>query len=211
MQGVIWNLFLATIPVVLGYMLEWGMEVRGRQRNLPVVVCIPFLLVWLVFLPNTCYLLTEWRHLLFDARWAGLLDTGASDGNAMLSVAKWGLFFFLYSGTGVLLFTLSIRPVERMLRAAGQMPPLYAPFFFFLMSLGVYLGLKPRLNSWDILANPLEVWGYAVGAIFNTAILSAMVLFAMLLWAMYEAVDLWVDGIAAALRRWGLLPQTSKS
>src|ERR1051325_7098363 len=79
LHPVYWNLFLAIIPVPLGYLTAWALSKRGEKRNLPVWLAFPIALAWLVFLPNICYLLTEWRHLLFDAPWAGLRDRGDSD------------------------------------------------------------------------------------------------------------------------------------
>ena len=198
LRWVAWNLFLAVIPVVLGYGLAWALGGRGKYR-LPPFVCVILALVWLAFLPNTCYLLTEWRHLLFDERWEHLLDRGHADRNAMLATAKWALFFLAYSGTGLLLFTLAIRPLERWLRATGRRPLFYALFLFFLVSLGVYLGLIVRLNSWDLLKKPLFVWKTTLQALANPTLFVSILIFAVLLWITYEAVDLWVDGVVARL------------
>lgn len=210
LNGVLWNLFLAAVPVVLGYGLAWGLKGHGKQRRLPLFLCLPLGVVWLTFLPNTCYLLTEWRHLLFDPRLADLLDAAPTDKHAMLSTAKWALLFLGYSGLGVLLFVLAIRPMERWLRSTGHSTLPYAPLLFFLMSLGVYLGLIVRLNSWDIVTRPLFVWQTAVHALFYPPLLAAIGIFAALLWGLYEAVDLWVDGVAERLRRWGLAGSSAR-
>lgn len=206
LRGVIWNLFLAAVPVVAGYILAWGLARHGKRRNLPLVVCVPLGLLWLALLPNTCYLLTEWRHLLFDERWKDLLDSGRADRSAMLKTAHWAFLFAGYSGAGVLLFALAIRPMERWLRAARRHPVTYAPFFFFLMSLGVYLGLIERFNSWDLLTRPGIVWSEALSALAYPVLLVNILLFAAVLWGLYEAVDIWFDGVAERLRRFGLLP-----
>ena len=202
----LWNLFLAAIPVPLGYLTAWSLQRRGAKRALPIWVGIPLGIAWLVFLPNTCYLLTEWRHLLFDGRWAGLRENG-DDPYAMLSIAKWGLFFLAYSLAGVLLFTLSIRPIERWLRSAKQVFFFYAPALFFLTSLGVYLGLLPRLNSWDILQDPTAIWPRITHAFTSPTLLGAIAVFGVILWATYEAVDLWIDGL---LDRLGIAKGTRK-
>lgn len=199
-RNLLWNLFLAVVPALLAYLVAWGLG-KGGKRPLPLWVCLPLVLVWFVFLPNTCYLLTEWRHLLFDRRWAGLLDAGRTDRIAMLKTAKWALFFLAYSGTGVLLFALAVRPMEQWLRANGRNPLPFAPVFFFLMSLGVYLGLIERLNSWDIINRPRHVLDEAVEGVTNRMLLISIGVFAALLWALYEAVDIWVDGVAERIKR----------
>ena len=203
MGRVGWNLFLAAIPVGLGYGLAWGLGGRGKTRRLPLWVCLPLGVAWLAFLPNTCYLLTEWRHLLLDRRWADVLDVSDADNSAMFSIAKWALFFVAYSGSGVLLFVLSIRPVEQWLKAAGRSILVVAPLLFFVTSLGVYLGLVQRLNSWDLWNRPRYVWLITTHALVEPKLLGSIIVFALILWFLYEAVDLWVDGVLDRLKRWG--------
>jgi uncharacterized membrane protein len=205
LRGVTWNLFLAVIPVLLGLVVAWGLRRRGKDPNLPIWLTLPLMLVWLAFLPNTCYLLTEWRHLLYDQRWARLLDAGQQDAGAMLSVARWSLFFLLYSAAGVLTFGLAVRPVDRALRSTGFRPVLAAPFLFFLVALGVYLGLRARFNSWDFVTDPLPIWERTVGAFRSREVLSAVAAFGGVLWLIYLVVDVWVEGFLARLRQLGVI------
>lgn len=201
-----WNLFLAAIPVVLGYALAWGLGGKRRKRALPAWVAAPLGLVWLAFLPNTCYLLSEWRHLLIDDRWMGVVSAAqTNDPSAMYSLARGSLFFLAYSGLGVMMFVLAVRPIERWLRTVGVSMIAVAPFLFWLTSLGVYMGLIVRLNSWDLWNRPSHVVDVAVNAVANTTLLGSITVFAILLWILYEAVDLWVDGLTDRLRQWGLV------
>lgn len=200
--GVLWNLLLAVIPVVLAYLLAWLLRKRLKLAGI-LLLAVPLGIAWLAFLPNTCYLLTEWRHLLFDKRWEPLLDAGHENPAAMYGTAKWALFFLLYSGTGVFLFVLGVRPMEHWLRSTGQKSFLYAPFFFFLVSLGVYLGLVLRLNSWDLVRRPQFVVNVALEAVTSRPLLVAISVFAVLLWALYEGADIWVDGVRARFGKGG--------
>lgn len=206
LRAVGWNVFLAVIPVVLGYTLAWGLGGRSKKPRLPVWVCIPLALAWLVFLPNTCYLLSEWRHLLIDDRYAPIINAAQErDNRAILSTAKWALAFLAYSGTGVLLFVLAIRPVEQWLNATGRRLFMIAPFLFFLTSLGVYLGLVKRFNSWNLLdTEQLRlIWELSLSALQNPTLLTTILAFAGILWLLYEAVDLWVEAFVERLRKWG--------
>lgn len=198
-KGVLWNLFLAAIPAVLGYALGWSLSKRGKRRNIPLILCLPLAGAWIAMLPNSCYLLSEWRHFLFNEHWRYLLDASENDHAAMLDVAKWGLVFIGYSGIGVLFFVLAVRPVERVLRANGHNPILHAPAFFFVISLGDYLGLIVRLNSWNVINHPLIVWEAADNALFNPDALIPILIFAAILWVIYEAADLWMDGVKQRL------------
>ncbi|MFN3653543.1 MAG: DUF1361 domain-containing protein [Armatimonadota bacterium] len=195
-----WNLLLAVTPVVLGYGLAWLLGARFKYPALKWLLCLPLALAWLALLPNTCYLLTEWRHLLFDRRWAPLLEVGNRDREAMLETAKWSLLFLAYSGAGVLLLVLAVRPLEQRLRAWKVKPYAVAPFLFFLVSLGVFLGLVVRLSSWDLARRPGPAWEAVQAALTHQPALLSIVVFAALLWGVYEAADIWVDGVAARLR-----------
>lgn len=204
-RWILWNLFLAAIPVGAAYLLAWGAgALTVRKRRVPWLVWLPLAVFWFAFLPNTCYLLTEWRHFLFDQHFE-MLRGNAETNRMKLTVAKYGLFFLLYSGFGVLCFALSIRPVEALLRKAKINPLPWAVPFFFLISLGVYMGLIVRLNSWDIVTRPGYVFDIALNALLNLSLLKTMVFFAALLWILYEVVDIWVDGLMERLARNGLL------
>ncbi|MGC8667071.1 MAG: DUF1361 domain-containing protein [Chthonomonadales bacterium] len=201
-----WNLFLAFIPVALAHLLAWGWYPGSKKRRLPAPFGLALGVVWFLFLPNSCYLLTEWRHLLFDPKWMlSVENSRGQDHAAMLATAKSALLFLGYSGAGMLMFVLAIRPVERMLRAAGGRFFLFAPGFFFLISLGVYMGLIERVNSWDAFTHPAIVWEAIDDALFNRTVVTAVAVFGAILWALYEAVDLWVDGFRQSLVNMGLL------
>lgn len=199
---IAWNILLAVIPVAAAYLLAIGAsEYSLRPNGVTWLAWLPLALVWFAFLPNTCYLLTEWRHFLFDPYFTTWRMNADNNSMTRLIVARQGLFFLAYSGIGVLCYTLSIRPIERLLRRTRVSPLLLAPPFFFLTSLGVYMGLIRRLNSWDILARPRIVWDIAVHALTTPLLLEVIGVFAVLLWLLYELVDIWVDGVAQRFAR----------
>lgn len=202
-RWILWNLSLAAIPVVAAYLLAAGADALTlRRRWIPWPLWIPLALFWFAFLPNTCYLLTEWRHFLFDPHFENTRAAAEANRVEMLRVARHGLFFLCYSGFGVLCFALSIRPVEWLLRRAKINPLLLAVPFFFLNALGVYMGLIVRLNSWDIVTRPDYVLEVAFNAVRNPLLLQTILCFAALLWLMYETVDIWLDGLQTRLSRW---------
>lgn len=203
---VAWNIFLATVPVAAAYLLAYWTEQarawqKGAARLIYWLVWLPLVLVWFAFLPNTCYLLTEWRHFLFDPYFTSQRGMWDESANARLTAARYGLYFLVYSGIGVICYALSIRPIERRLRRTHPALLLIAIPFFFLTSLGVYMGLIRRLNSWQVLSNPQIVWDVALHALTSPRLLKIIVIFAFLLWLLYEIVDVWIDGMALRYRR----------
>lgn len=203
---IAWNILLAVVPVAAAYLLAYWIEqgrswARGAARLIYWLVLLPLVLLWFAFLPNTCYLLTEWRHFLFDPYYTSQRGMWDDSPYARLQVARYGLYFLVYSGIGVICYGLSIRPIERQLRRAHPALLLLAVPFFFLTSLGVYMGLIRRLNSWQVATNPGIVWDTAFHALTTPLLLKIIVIFAFLLWLLYEIVDVWIDGMALRYRK----------
>ena len=191
-KWVCWNIFLASIPVVVAYSLPGLLSLK--PRGAPRKIAIGALgVIWLAFLPNSCYLLTEWRHFFDLLESSGLYSQAQTQPGHTLQFLAYALFYFLYSGAGVLSFALSIRPVQRTLRQRYNLT-VPAAIFFFMMALGVYLGLILRLNSWDIIRQPGIVFASIWGVVDRPVLLGMIAGFAAFLWLLYEAVDIWIDG-----------------
>jgi uncharacterized membrane protein len=200
----LWNLGLAAIPVGAAYAFVSRVESAretGRRRTIFFAAVLG--LVWLAFLPNSCYLMTEWRHFLFGPHFKHVRDTTSPHDLSVLRVAKHAAFFLLYSGFGVVCFVLAIRPIARVLAGMKMRPEWLAVPFFVLVSLGVYLGLIPRLNSWDLVARPLMVADTAYRAVVNLPLLAVILVYAAVLWMVYLILDIWMDGLAV---RMGIYP-----
>lgn len=197
-RWVLWNGMLAMIPVVLAYSALWisGQHALGRWRYLFIAVLLP---VWFVFLPNTCYLVTEWRHFLHLLDAKDLYIRSQVDSSIFVPLLEMSLFYMLYSGFGMLTFTLATRPIERL--AMKRNIPLWswAIPFFTLVSLGVYLGLVPRFNSWDMIHHPKIILNVIASVAGHPRLAGFIVIFGMFLWLAYEALDLWIDGFS---ERW---------
>lgn len=197
-----WNTLLAAIPVALGYAILGLSQREGkRPRFLYHGVQLLLLGAWFAFLPNTCYLLTEWRHFLDElfntnlyAQWH--LDR---DGDAMVQLLLQTLFYATYSAIGVLTFALAIRPVHRLARRHLRRLWVWKALLFGAIALGVYLGLVARFNSWDLITRPEAVWASIRGAITHPKISLVIGAFALFLWGVYFATDTWIDGL---LLRW---------
>ncbi len=195
------NLLLAAIPAAAGYLIAAGIERWTlRKRKIPWAVWALPILAWLAFLPNTCYLLTEWRHFLFDSHFASVRDDAADNPFAMLTAAKQSLFFVGYSAIGALCFALSIRPMHHVLRKAKLNVVFWAVPFFLLVSLGTYMGLIVRLNSWDLIQHAPYVFRVFLHAASTPKLAEAIVIFAGLLWLLYIIIDMWVDGFMMRIK-----------
>ncbi len=191
--NVVWNIFLALIPVAVAWILV--NEARRKRvvgEALSKRVAIPALLVWIAFLPNTCYLVTEWRHYLETITSnPSIFRLARHSPHYMLNFLMMTAFYAAYSGVGVITYFMAIWPIDRWLKPSRAIKAA----FFFLCSLGVYLGLIRRLNSWDILHHPLHIVRDALVALSSPALGLLILGFGVALWALYFLFSLTVDGL----------------
>lgn len=193
-SNVPWNSMLALIPVALAYFIVWIARLRllGSIRY-PLVAALSA--AWLAFLPNTCYLLTQWRHFLNLVDSRDLFMRAHADSVLLVELVGLSVFYFLYSGFGMLTFALAIRPIERFAISKGAHTLFWAAPFFVALSTGAYLGLVLRFNSWDFAARPGAVWSAITEVGSRPTLAAFIVAFGIFLWISYEAIDVWIDGL----------------
>jgi uncharacterized membrane protein len=136
---LLWNIFLAWIPLGFAYVAEsfsWN-----RKTLLLVMPFIVFL--WLLFFPNAPYILTDLFHLSWRKD---------------INVPIWfdTLLLLWFAWTGLSLGLISMFMMQNIVRRAfGRITGwLFVLSVGFLASLGIYIGRFLRWNSWDVLFNP---------------------------------------------------------
>ena len=131
-----WNLFLAWIPFALALTLY---DSDRRRRGLEVLV--PLAVVWLLFLPNAPYLVTDFVHIGSYQTAPAWFDAGM--------VASFAV-------TGLVLGLVSVLLVQGVLarRYGNLVGWLMLPPILLLCSAGIYLGRVHRFNSWDAVTHP---------------------------------------------------------
>ncbi|PWH81791.1 DUF1361 domain-containing protein [Algibacter marinivivus] len=131
---LVWNLFLAVIPFAIStYLVS-----LPKLNKLWLVLCFG---VWLLFLPNAPYIITDLLHLKISPTHLLWLD--------ILVVMSFAL-------NGLLLFYLSIIDMKSILQTflSKKKVNYLITTILFLTGFGVYLGRFLRYNSWGILSNP---------------------------------------------------------
>lgn len=195
---VLWNLFLAVIAVGLAHVL--ARAIRGSWPRAWITLVA---VVWVLMLPNTCYLFTEVRHLFEAIEEHEIWSRALRSSHARVGLTLHGFVVAIYGGVGALTFGLAIRPVREAVEARGIRTRAWMLPFFTLVALGVYLGLVQRLNSWDVLTRPERVLVNALDAVRAPRRMLAVALGGVALWTIYEIVDVWIDG---ARLRMGISP-----
>lgn len=158
-----WNLFLAWIPWVAA---------RGVERLRGGVASAAAGAVWLAFLPNAPYLVTDLVHLRPRPPVPASFDV---------------LLFASFALAGCALGWASLETVHaRLARAAGRARAALAVGAVLLLTgFGVYLGRFGRWNSWDLVARPHGVLADAAGALGDPRALAFSVGFAAFVGAGY--------------------------
>jgi uncharacterized membrane protein len=158
-----WNLFLAWIPWVAA---------RAVERVRSGAACAAAGAVWLLFLPNAPYLVTDLIHLRPRPPVPASFDV---------------LLFATFALAGCALGWGSLEAVHgRLARALGRgRAAAVIAGVLFLTGFGVYLGRFGRWNSWDLVARPRGVLADAVGALSDPRALAFSALFAAFVGAGY--------------------------
>jgi uncharacterized membrane protein len=146
---LVWNLFLASLPALAALAF-----VRAAERRAPAPVQAAWFALWLVFLPNAPYIVTDFMHLRLRPL-----------------VPLWYDIAILAScaGTGLLLTYTSLADVQGvMARKFSQFAGwLLAAAVLVLSGFGIYLGRVLRWNSWDALSSPLGLLADIVDRVLN--------------------------------------------
>ncbi|WP_299679224.1 DUF1361 domain-containing protein [uncultured Dokdonia sp.] len=135
---LVWNLFLAFIPYGITYLL------RSQKSGNNTWILIPSIGIWLLFLPNTPYLITDLQHLKYASQEMVWYDT---------------LLLFSFAAYGLFIMTLTIQDMQKVLskKIASKWFPFLLISIFIGCGFGIYLGRFLRWNSWDILQNPMAL------------------------------------------------------
>lgn len=136
---LLWNLFLAFVPYLLTKAatrrLQW-VESNGRFFLL--------FIAWLLFIPNSFYIITDLFHL-----------------EERTAVPLWFdlVLIFSFAWNGILLGIASVWQMEILMRC--RWPQLKEWQFVYptmlLNALGIYIGRHLRYNSWDVIADPFQL------------------------------------------------------
>lgn len=132
---LLWNLFLAVIPAVIVLRV-----IKGQPSKRFTVIAQ--LVAWLLFFPNTFYLLTDFIHL------------DSPDGVTKLFDAVL-LFSFTISGFMLGIGSLMALHIWLAPKISAKNAWYFVSSVIGASSFAVYLGRYLRWNSWDIAMNPL--------------------------------------------------------
>lgn len=137
---LLWNLFLAWLPLLVSIWLLRSLRSNVWSNVLPLLLT----LIWLVLLPNSFYMISDFIHVQDVARH-----------NLLYDIVMFTSFIF----TAALLGFSSLYMVHAELRKRMSLrrSSVIVGIVLFLCSFAIYLGRGLRWNSWDILVNPAGI------------------------------------------------------
>jgi len=177
---VITNLALAWFAIIFSWLTVRELKTR-RWLSWPVLTLTG---LWLVFLPNTWYVLTDFIHI-----------NPSGDVSELFDIV---LFSSLVLPAFILGFT-SLYLIHRQLqkRLGDRNSWLIVIFLILLASFAIYLGRDLRWNTWDVIANPegiiINVSDRVVDPLGHPRALNVTLLFFVLLSVIYWAFWLFMN------------------
>ncbi|MFN8053381.1 MAG: DUF1361 domain-containing protein [Acidimicrobiales bacterium] len=168
---LLWNLFLAWIPLGFAFLAEVGWRRHWSRRRL----LLP-LFGWLLFFPNAPYVVTDVVHL---------------QGNRVSPLWFDALILFSTGLAGLLVGFVSLRMVQLIISASFQRAWgwIVSIGVLVLSGFGIYLGRFARYNSWDILTSPrsllYDVRSVALDPVSNRRTIAISVVFTAFLVVTY--------------------------
>ena len=173
---IIWNLFLAFIPLLLSFYLFRPPAMRN-------ILWWTLLLIFIAFLPNAPYILTDSIHIIELSQenypnWAIIL----------ILIPQYILFICL----GFEAYVISLVKLELYLTnyIAQKYLILVNAIAHSLCIVGVYLGRFERFNSWDFVTKPGIVLVTTLQDLFDGWKILSMAIAFLTIWLLSELIKL---------------------
>lgn len=171
-----WNLFLAWFPLGVILIIR-DLRLAGFRRN---GLLLAGTAVWLAFLPNAPYIITDLFHIRHVDQPLLWFDT---------------MTLFVFALTGLLLGLYSILLTHRIFR------PIVGNLLTWLLILGsqllsgfgIYLGRVGRWNSWDVLTSPSALTLAIARAYHDHLSLKLTIAYGFVLFMLYVAFYWYVE------------------
>jgi len=179
-----WNLFLAVVPVALAIAL---FHERRRQG----LLWWGGVGVFLLFLPNAPYVLTDLVHLRADVRAASL------NGTVLLGILP-SYAAFVLAGFGC--YAVALYEVRRAIARSrwASRQGVIELLVHALSALGVLIGRFPHINSWTVVTHPATAVSTVTPTLLHPAAPVILLVLFFAIWSIHAVLRV----TAAAAWQW---------
>ncbi|MBU2474645.1 MAG: DUF1361 domain-containing protein [Patescibacteria group bacterium] len=179
---ILWNILLLAIPFFLcKYLIKYYKKNKFKKYYHKIfAVLLNFL--WLLFIPNTAYVITDVRHLSTEC-------AVNSAYHVCLKTAWIIMFFFVYGCIGWISFVFLLNQMKGfIIKFSGKKNgKIFIWIIIPLISMGVLLGLINRWNSWDFFLHPILVLKSSIIYLINFIYFKNWAVFTIGLYILYFA------------------------
>ena len=183
---LLWNLFLAWIPYLLALAVRRLGSGPGPWIGVkPLAVLLG--LAWLFFYPNAPYILTDFIHVIRGSmRFESRLPLVTANALLWYDLILNSTFAFI----GHIIGLISLLILHRLIRVKlnRRWGWGFAATAIALGGYGIYIGRFERLNSWDIVRDPLGTLHVALANLLNLRAVLISLCFALFIFLTYIAV-----------------------
>lgn len=171
-SGIIWNLFLALIPLALSLYL---FRSKSNRNFLWWIT----LIVFIAFLPNAPYVLTDSIHIIELSQKSYPLW-------AVIGVLIPQYSLFIVAGFEAYVISLMYLETYLVEQVTSQYLLLSKIIIHSLCVIGIYLGRFERFNSWDLVTKPVNVMVTTIQDLLDGGKLLSMAIALILIWLLTE-------------------------
>ena len=177
-ERILWNLFLAFIPLTLSFYLF-------RLSAIRHIFWWVVLLIFISFLPNAPYILTDSIHIIELSQknypsWAIIL----------VLIPQYTIFIV----AGFEAYVISLIRIDHYLTSLNLVAQKYLivinAIAHGLCVVGIYIGRFERFNSWDVISQPVNVLFTTMQDLLDGEKLLSMAIAFLLIWLLTEFTKL---------------------
>lgn len=183
---LIWNLFLAWIPLFLSSAMKY-INKNKRQGIKKTIYLLALGFCWLIFYPNAPYIVTDVIHLSVY----NYYTISNSSYNFDFNFIMWYdlVLVMLFVFTGYIIGHISLYRVHKIVE--DKYKKSLGWIFIFIVSnlsgFAIFLGRFLRLNSWEFVTNPKNLFRMIFGSI-NSGSLKFTFMFGLFIFLIYIVI-----------------------
>lgn len=172
-----WDIFLGWVPIGLALCID--VFVKLRKSWIKNILVIGAGIVWLLFYPNSVYLVTDTLH--------PFVHFEVPSGQRFLFHLEFWYHLFLFFVAAILglgLGTYSLSSIQQLVseRYGVVRSWIFAHIVLILSSIGIYIGRFIRWNSWNAITHPKLIWKDVIDIVTDPVQLHFMFVFTAMIW-----------------------------
>ncbi len=174
LQGIflLWNLFLAWVPLFFALIARRLASTTTEITKSKQILIYTTLALWLLFFPNSPYIITDLMHL-------------GEYNNQILWFDTVGFFIAALAGMATGLYSLYVAHQVLNQLTTSLIAWVIVSISIVLSGFGLYLGRFVRFNSWDLFTNPFYLFRQSFNELRNPLAMQTTMVFTLVVMVLY--------------------------